>query len=56
MNSEDNFDMKNAISGVLVIDKPVGMTSHDVVQVIRKGTNIDVQATPAHWIRAHPAS
>ncbi len=40
MNSEDNFDMKNAISGVLVIDKPVGMTSHDVVQVIRKGTNI----------------
>jgi len=40
MNSEDNFDMKNAISGVLVIDKPVGMTSHDVVQVVRKGTNI----------------
>lgn len=32
--------MKNAISGVLVVDKPVGMTSHDVVQVIRKGTNI----------------
>lgn len=40
MISEDNFDMKNAISGVLVIDKPVGMTSHDVVQVVRKGTNI----------------
>lgn len=40
MNNEDNFDMKNAISGVLVIDKPVGMTSHDVVQVVRKGTNI----------------
>ncbi|NMC84802.1 MAG: tRNA pseudouridine(55) synthase TruB [Anaerolineaceae bacterium] len=40
MTFEDNFDMKNAISGVLVIDKPVGMTSHDVVQVIRKGTNI----------------
>jgi tRNA pseudouridine55 synthase len=40
MTFEDNFNMKNAISGVLVIDKPVGMTSHDVVQVIRKGTNI----------------
>lgn len=37
---QDNFDIKNAISGVLVIDKPVGMTSHDVVQVVRKGTNI----------------
>jgi tRNA pseudouridine55 synthase len=38
---EDNsFDLKNAISGVLVVDKPIGMTSHDVVQVIRKGTNI----------------
>lgn len=36
----DNFDIKNAISGVLVIDKPVGLTSHDIVQIIRKGTNI----------------
>jgi tRNA pseudouridine55 synthase len=25
---------------VLVVDKPVGLTSHDVVQVVRKGTNI----------------
>ena len=33
-------DIKNAISGVLVIDKPVGMTSHDVVQAIRNGTGI----------------
>ncbi len=33
-------DMKNAISGVLVIDKPVGMTSHDVVQAIRNGTGL----------------
>lgn len=40
MNSDPAFDMKNAISGVLVVDKPVGMTSHDVVQVIRKGSNI----------------
>ncbi len=37
---EDNFDMKNAISGVLVVDKPIGLTSHDVVQIIRRGTNI----------------
>jgi len=37
MNSQD---VKNAISGVLVIDKPVGMTSHDVVQAIRNGTGI----------------
>lgn len=34
----DNLD--GVISGVLVVDKPVGMTSHDVVQVIRKGTNL----------------
>src|SRR6266508_6034972 len=33
-------DIKNAISGVLVVDKPVGMTSHDVVQAIRNGTNL----------------
>ena len=38
--SEQEFDMKNAVSGVLVIDKPVGMTSHDVVQVVRRGTGI----------------
>lgn len=37
MNSQD---VKNAISGVLVVDKPVGMTSHDVVQAIRAGTGI----------------
>lgn len=37
---QNQFDMKNAISGVLVVDKPIGMTSHDVVQVIRNGTNI----------------
>src|SRR5512145_1581296 len=35
-----DFDLKNAISGVLVVDKPVGLTSHDVVQIVRKGTNI----------------
>lgn len=37
---DNRFDLKNAISGVLVVDKPVGLTSHDVVQIIRKGTNI----------------
>jgi tRNA pseudouridine55 synthase len=38
--SMNSHDVKNAISGVLVIDKPVGMTSHDVVQAIRNGTGI----------------
>lgn len=37
MNSQDT---KNAISGVLVIDKPTGMTSHDVVNIVRRGTDI----------------
>jgi tRNA pseudouridine55 synthase len=40
IEDEENFDIRNAISGVLVVDKPVGLTSHDVVQIIRKGTNI----------------
>jgi tRNA pseudouridine55 synthase len=30
----------NVVSGVLVVDKPVGLTSHDVVQIIRRGTGI----------------
>lgn len=33
-------DIKNVVSGVLVVDKPIGLTSHDVVQVIRRGTGI----------------
>jgi tRNA pseudouridine55 synthase len=36
---QDNFI--NKVSGVLIVDKPVGMTSHDVVQVIRKATHIN---------------
>ncbi len=36
----DNLDVKNSISGVLVVDKPTGMTSHQVVQIIRAGTGI----------------
>ena len=43
MNNRDHSDdelQKNVVSGVLVIDKPVGMTSHDVVQIVRKGTDI----------------
>jgi tRNA pseudouridine55 synthase len=36
----ESQDIKNAISGILVVDKPVGMTSHDVVQAIRNGTGI----------------
>lgn len=37
---DNNIDIKNAISGVLVVDKPVGFTSHDIVQIVRKGTGI----------------
>lgn len=33
-------EIKNVVSGVLVVDKPVGLTSHDVVQIIRRGTGI----------------
>ncbi len=33
-------DVKNVVSGVLVVDKPIGLTSHDVVQIIRRGTGI----------------
>jgi len=36
----DTNQMKNIVSGVLVVDKPVGLTSHDVVQIIRRGTGI----------------
>ena len=32
--------VKNVVSGVFVIDKPVGLTSHDVVQIVRQGTGI----------------
>jgi len=32
--------LKDFITGALVVDKPVGMTSHDVVKVIRNGTGI----------------
>lgn len=36
----DNANLASNVSGVLVIDKPTGMTSHDVVQVVRNGTHI----------------
>ncbi|MFU8772724.1 MAG: tRNA pseudouridine(55) synthase TruB [Anaerolineales bacterium] len=36
----DRDQIKNVVSGVLVVDKPVGFTSHDIVQIIRKGTGI----------------
>ena len=32
--------LKNTVSGVLVVDKPIGITSHDVVQIVRNGTRI----------------
>ncbi len=37
MEKESNIDL---VSGVLVVDKPIGLTSHDVVQIIRRGTGI----------------
>src|SRR5512136_444935 len=33
----ESQDIRNAISGILVVDKPVGLTSHDVVEIIRRG-------------------
>ena len=36
----ESQELKNAISGILVVDKPVGLTSHDVVDHIRRGTGI----------------
>lgn len=36
----DKDTIMNVVSGVLVVDKPVGLTSHDVVQIIRRGTGI----------------
>jgi tRNA pseudouridine55 synthase len=39
-NNHANDEIKNVVSGVLVVDKPIGLTSHDVVQMIRKGTGI----------------
>ena len=40
MKKDDRENIKNVVSGVLVVDKPIGLTSHDVVQVIRRGTGI----------------
>src|SRR3989337_2770346 len=43
MNGENDMDkdqMKNVVSGVLVIDKPIGRPSHDGVQIVRRGTGI----------------
>lgn len=34
--NEESKKYKNTISGVLVVDKPPGMTSHDVVQMINR--------------------
>jgi tRNA pseudouridine55 synthase len=40
MANRDDRVVKNVVSGVLVVDKPVGLTSHDVVQIVRRGTGI----------------
>ena len=39
-SNEERDNIKNIVSGVLVVDKPIGLTSHDVVQIIRRGTGI----------------
>ena len=39
-NSSPQDLASSVVSGVLVIDKPVGITSHDVVQIVRRGTGI----------------
>ncbi len=39
-NSSPHDLASSVVSGVLVIDKPVGITSHDVVQIVRRGTGI----------------
>lgn len=36
----DQNPVRSNVSGVLVLDKPVGLTSHDVVQIVRRGTGI----------------
>ncbi len=40
MKDEDSRKLKSAISGIMVVDKPSGITSHDVVAIIRKGTGL----------------
>ena len=40
MKDEDSRKLKSAISGMLIVDKPSGMTSHNVVSIIRKGTGL----------------
>ena len=40
MNNIREDQSANSVSGVLVVDKPIGLTSHDVVQIIRRGTGI----------------
>ncbi len=40
MKDEDSRKLKSAISGMLIVDKPTGMTSHNVVSIIRKGTGL----------------
>ncbi len=37
---ENDISSLDLVSGVLVVDKPIGLTSHDVVQIIRRGTGI----------------
>ncbi len=40
LHARTDPELLQRVSGVLVVDKPVGLTSHDVVQIIRRGTGI----------------
>lgn len=52
---ESKHPIKNTISGVLIVDKPIGMTSHQVVQVIRGEHILNVPDIQALWIHVHQA-
>ena len=44
----------NAVNGVLLLDKPGGMTSNAALQAVRRLLNAAKQGTPARWIRWPP--
>ena len=40
LNQEPQENLPNKVTGVLIVDKPVGTTTHDVLQYVRRGTRI----------------
>ena len=44
-----------SVDGVLLIDKPAGKTSHDIVAAVRRGARrSSASGTPARWTRSRP--